>query len=68
MTLEEHYSSKKTFVVHLKFFGFVAFYHIPKESCNKLDIKTQKCMFLGYDEAKKIYLLYNPITRKTILS
>uniref|UniRef100_A0A1X7U4Q6 Retroviral polymerase SH3-like domain-containing protein n=1 Tax=Amphimedon queenslandica TaxID=400682 RepID=A0A1X7U4Q6_AMPQE len=35
-------------VRHLRVFGCVAYRHVPKDERQKLDYKSQKCMFLGY--------------------
>ena len=34
----------------------------------KLDIKGERCIFVGYSEQSKAYKLYNPITKRTIIS
>ena len=54
-------------VSHLKFFGFVAYAHVPDELKNKLDMKGQKCIFVGYSEDTKEYKFYDPIARKVTL-
>ena len=55
-------------VSHLRVFGCVAYAHVPKEQRGKLDDKSEKCIFTGYSEQSKAYKLYNPITKKTIIS
>ena len=52
----------------LKVFGCVAYAHIPDELRKKLDKKVQKCIFVGYLEDTKAYKLYDPVTRKVIIS
>ena len=42
--------------------------HVTDEQRSKLDDKSQKYIFIGYDENSKGYKLYNPTTRKTIIS
>jgi hypothetical protein len=42
--------------------------HIPSELRKKLDERSEKCIFTGYSETTKAYRLYNPITKKLILS
>ena len=42
--------------------------HIPDEKRRKSDDKSQKYIFIGYDANSKGYKLYNPTTRKTIIS
>ena len=34
----------------------------------KLDDRSQKCIFVGYSEQSKAYRLYNPITKKYVIS
>jgi hypothetical protein len=53
---------------HLKTFGCIAFTHIPSELRKKLDDRSEKCIFVGYSETSKAYRLYNPISKKLILS
>ena len=33
-----------------------------------MEDKSEKCIFIGYSEQSKAYKLYNPITKKTIIS
>jgi transposase InsO family protein len=68
MTPEQLYSRTIPFVQHLKIFGCLAYLHIPDEKRKKLDSKTMKCLFLGYDSESKTYKLYDNIKRKIILS
>jgi hypothetical protein len=55
-------------VDHFKVFGCLAYVHIPEQKRGKLDDKTEKAIFIGYSENSKAYKLYNPITKKTIIS
>ena len=68
VTLEEKYSGKLPTVTHLKIFGSIAYVHIPKTDRKKLDTKTRKCIFVGYDIESKIYRLFNPIQKKIELT
>lgn len=65
---EQARSSMYCSVYHLKVFGCVAYAHVPKERRGKLDDKIEKRIFIGYCEQSKAYKLYNPITKKTIIS
>jgi hypothetical protein len=65
---QEAWSGTKLNVVHLRKFGCIAYAHIPSELRKKLDDKSEKCIFTGYSETSKAYRLYNPITKKLILS
>lgn len=49
-------------VKHFRVFGYFAYAHIPNENKRKLDPKIQECIFLGYCEKTKAYILYNPQT------
>ena len=42
--------------------------HIPDQKRRKLDDKGEKCIFLGVSEQSKAYKLYNPITKKIVIS
>eukprot|EP00253_Pinus_taeda_P008645 PITA_08645 len=50
---EEAWSGRKQGVTHMKFFGCVAYAHIPNQLRRKLDNKEQKCIFIGYSEESK---------------
>jgi O-phosphoseryl-tRNA(Cys) synthetase len=56
-TPHEVWSGKKPSVSHLKVFGYDAFVHVPKEKRSKLDKKEVKCIFIGYKEGMKGYML-----------
>ena len=55
-------------ISHLRVFGCEAYAHAPKERRQKLDDKSQKCIFIGYATNSKAYKLYDPVERKTIIS
>ncbi|KAK8277401.1 hypothetical protein V6Z12_D10G265600 [Gossypium hirsutum] len=38
---------------HFKFFGYIAYVHIPDAKRKKLDNKGEKCVFLGVSETSK---------------
>ena len=42
--------------------------HVPDETRTKLDDKSKKFIFIGYDSSSKGYKLYNPNTKKTVIS
>ena len=58
----------KLSVSHLIIFGCVAYAHVPEELGNKFDDISEKCIFVGYSAQSKTYKLYNPITKKEIIS
>ena len=66
--LEEAWSGIKQHVTHMKFFGCVAYAHVPDQLRKKLDKKGEKCMFVRYNDESKAYKLYNPSRKKTIIS
>lgn len=53
-----------TFDLPLRVFGCTSFVHIHHTYRTKLDLKSLKCIFLGYSSHKKGYKCYFPITRK----
>jgi len=55
-------------VDHFRVFGCIAYSHIPKENREKRDGKGEKCIFIGYSNESKGYCLYNPETKKMIVS
>ena len=65
---QEAWSGTKLNVAHLRTFGCIAYVHIPSELRKKLDDRSEKCIFTGYNETSKSYRLYNPISKKLILS
>lgn len=52
----------------MKFFGCVSYAHVPDQLRKKLDSKGEKCIFVGYNDDSKAYKLYNPSTKKVIIS
>jgi hypothetical protein len=67
-TQQEAYSGKKPSVAHFKVFGCECYMHVPDEDHTKLELKSRKCIFLGYDMESKAYRLYDPQARKVQLS
>ncbi len=63
------HGSKPSIVKHLKTFGTVAYVSI-RAMKSKLDRRSKRCIMVGYAEnhAEDCYRLYNPVTRKIILS
>jgi len=41
---------------------------IHSDSCRKLDENSEKCILVGYSTQSKAYKLYNPVSRKVIIS
>ncbi|KAL8103772.1 hypothetical protein AgCh_028101 [Apium graveolens] len=67
-TPNEAWSGSKPSVGHLRIFGCITYAHIPDQKRKKLDDKGEKCIFTGYDKRSKAYRLYNPLTKKLIIS
>lgn len=65
-TPHEACTCKKISHKHLKLFGFDAYVHLPKE--NKLEIKAEKCIFIGYKDCLNGNMIWNPKNRKVFYS
>ena len=65
---QEAWTGMNHSVSHLNFFGCVAYAHVCDEMRKKLSKKGHKCIFVGYSEDTKAYKLYDPVTRKVIIS
>ena len=61
-------AGKSPYLAHLKVFGCDAFVHILKERRQKLEIKSEKCICIGYKDEVKGYKMWNPTTRSTVYS
>ncbi|PNX94522.1 copia-type polyprotein [Trifolium pratense] len=68
VTPEEFWSSSKPTVKHFRIFGCIAYTHVPDAQRRKFDDKSVKCIFLGISKESKAYRLYNPMTKKIIVS
>ena len=55
-------------VSHLNLFGCVENAHVPNEIRRKINSKGEKYIFVGYSKDTKAYKLYDPVTRKVIIS
>ena len=67
-TPQQAWSRKKPIVSHLRVFWSIAYAHVPDQERSKLDDKSKKYVFIGYDPSSKGYKLYNSSTRKVIIS
>ena len=47
----------------MKVFGSVAYAHVQAPQRTKLEDKSKKLVFIGYDEKTKGYKLFNPTTK-----
>ena len=64
----EALTGRKPDVGHLKIFGCIAYSHIPRDERQKLDTKSIKCVFLGYDTDTKGFRLYDICKKKVFIS
>ncbi|KAM6582397.1 hypothetical protein CsatB_009399 [Cannabis sativa] len=62
------WSRRKPSLKHLKVFDCICYSHIPKEKRDKLDEKTAKGIFLGYNTQSKGYRVYSLETNNLIIS
>uniref|UniRef100_A0A803P9Z5 GAG-pre-integrase domain-containing protein n=1 Tax=Cannabis sativa TaxID=3483 RepID=A0A803P9Z5_CANSA len=67
-TPQEAWSGRKLGISHLRVFKSIAYVHVPDQKRTKLDDKSEKYIFIGYDSRSKGYKLYNLITSKTIIN
>lgn len=68
VTPEEAWSGIKPSVNHFRVFGCVAHVHVPDSRRTKLDSKSFRCVLLGVSEESKAYRLYDPISKKIVIS
>lgn len=68
MTPFEAYSGIKPEIAHLKVSGSIFYVRVPLNLRQKLECKSHKCIFVGYDTSEKRYMVFDPITKKIILS
>ncbi|CAL2227229.1 unnamed protein product [Prunus armeniaca] len=64
----EAYNGRKPGIGHLKVFGSLCYVHVPTETRQKLDAKSVKGVFVGYAICEKGYRVFDPFTKKLILS
>ena len=67
-TPEEAWSEVKPSIEHFKIFGCIGHVHNPEQKRRKLDDKSVKCVHLGISFESKAYKMYNPITKKMVIS
>ncbi|KAK2973985.1 hypothetical protein RJ640_020431 [Escallonia rubra] len=63
-TPQEAWSGFKPSLYHLKVFGSIAYVHVHDQQRKKLDDKSEKFIFIGYNQQSKGYKLYNPVDKK----
>ena len=67
-TPEEAWSGEKPMVEYFQIFGCVAHVHVPDQRRSRLDDKSKKCVFLGVNDESKAWRLYDPVSKKIIIS
>jgi hypothetical protein len=67
ITSEESWTKIKPDVSHFHVFGSIAWAHIPDEKQKELQPKSEKCIFVGYSEDVKGYILLQPHCNEIIL-
>lgn len=67
-TPEEAWCGFKPSVNHFKVFGCIGHVHIPDIKRQKLDDKSLQFVFLGLSEGSKAYRMYDPVSKKVIVS
>ena len=65
---KEVWSGRPVDYLSLKIFGCLAYVHVQSGECSKLDSKSRKCVFLGFEKGVKGYRLWNPISKKMVTS
>jgi transposase InsO family protein len=68
MTPEECWSGFKPSIAHFRVFGCIAHVHTPENLRKKLDDRSSICVNLGLSDESKGYKLYNPTTKKIVVS
>jgi len=67
-TPNKAWKDRRPRVSHLKIFGCIAYALDNSQSRRKLNVKSTKCIFVGYSPQPKAYKLYNPMSGKVIIS
>ena len=65
VTQHEKFSRKTPDLSHVKIFCLIVYVHVPNEKRQKLDLKSEKCILVGYSLEQKGYKCYNPSTKSS---
>jgi transposase InsO family protein len=68
MTPEEAWSGVKPNVDYFRVFGCISHVHVSDSKRKKLDDKSFQCVLLGMSEESKAYRLYDPVSKKIVVS
>ncbi|CAL2271954.1 unnamed protein product [Prunus armeniaca] len=64
----EAYIGRKPGIAHRKIFGSLCYVHVPSTLRHKLEENSHKCIFAGYRLCEKGYKVFDPSSKKIILS
>ena len=53
ITPQKAWSGHKPNISHLRVFGSMAYMHVPEQKRTKLDDRSEKLIFIGYDSSSK---------------
>lgn len=59
---------KKLNLSYLRAFGCTCYFHLEENQRHKLEVRTAKCIFMGYPHQKKGYKCYNATDEKVYFS
>lgn len=65
---KELWIGSKPSVEHFKVFGCIGHVHITSQQQTKLYLRSHKCVFLGVSQESKAYRLYDPSSKKVVIS
>ncbi|KAL4364247.1 hypothetical protein GQ457_04G014290 [Hibiscus cannabinus] len=68
VTPQEAWSERKPSVRHILVFGSIAYAHVPDQGRLKIDDRSSKYVFIGYDSNSKGYKLFNPSNGRIVIS
>ena len=66
--LEEVWTGHSCDYSNLKIFGCEAYALTPKNQHSKLDPRSTKCIFVGYDDVIKWYRMWDPTAHKIVIN
>jgi len=65
---EECWSGIKPTVDYFRVWRCIGDVHVPYTKRSKLNDKSYKCVLLGYNDESKDYKLFDPITKRIVIS
>lgn len=68
ITPQEAWNGVKPSVEHFRVWGSIGHVHVPDVKRSKLDGKSVECVLVGLSEESKAYRLYNPVSKKMMVS